>query len=140
MGIRVAFINVFSFLLCPLTPSLPHSISLTPVIIIIAISEKCALYVRSALLENCGSTTVKRVRGKYIVFRARRRHVPRSLAKNGSTVVLLRVSLNKLWPKNTSRLTGYCYSRINLFFSFVLFPSSTPATKNRRKKCIVYRK
>lgn len=76
--------------------------------------------------------------GKYIAFRARRRHRS-ALTKNGSIVVLLRVSLNKLWPKNTSGLTGYCYSRINLFFiSFVVFFFSF--FPEHAEKCILYRK
>lgn len=74
------------------------------------------------------------VHGKYIVFRAQRRH--RVLTKNGSIVVFLRVLLNKLWPKNTSELTGYCYSRINLFFIFLLFF----IFRRIRGKCILYRK
>lgn len=62
-----------------------------------------------------------------------------ALTKNGSIVVLLRVSLNKLWPKNTSGLTGYCYSRINLFFIpfFVFFFVCAPEYS---ENCILYRK
>lgn len=91
------------------------SLRLAPVIIIIAVSEMWPVCVPSENDRNGGCC------GKYIAFRARRRRRHRSaLTKNGSIVVLLRVSLNKLWPKNTSGLTGYCYSRINLFFiSFV---------------------
>lgn len=112
---------------------LSFSISLwfAPVIIIIAISEMCPVCVPSKNNRRGD------VCGKYIAFRAQRRHCS-ALTKNGSIVVLLRVSLNKLWPKNTSGLTGYCYSRINLFFiSFVFFLFFFP---EYAEKCILYRK
>lgn len=110
MGIRVVykcFFPSFSFF-----PAI--SVSLAPPSLLLLLYQKCALvvyvkyvyiYINPAqkmdgmvVMVMCGGGIGRGACGKYIAFRTlQRRH--RSLTKNGSIVVLLRVSLNKLWPK-----------------------------------------
>lgn len=123
---------MFFFFLFPSHSRSPPSLLLLPY-------QKCSLYMCTRLGKPVAGNGGRGVFVENISL-----FVHRALTKNGSIVVLLRVFLNKLWPKNTSRLTGYCYSRINLsfilfryLFPFLVLPIFFP---EYAEKCILYRK
>lgn len=107
--------------------------------LLLLLYQKCALYVYSrkkTLYFGCSSGGGMFVENISFFVHGDGTARLRKMALLSSS---LRVSLNKLWPKNTSGLTGYCYSRINLFFisfRFVVDPVPIYTYTRKSVSCI----